>query len=167
VNDDVKQHADASLGHLAERLQATKDELLRILDEREKAAKAQHESLARSIDDAARSLHDFITTQVTMLQLSEKVRGDALDARIAAIQREAEIVRECTEAAAEKAADQVEKRFAAASEWHEHSIERERRLQEQVAELSNTFLPREVAEAQFIELRRIVQDLSEKIGKVI
>jgi hypothetical protein len=59
------------------------------------------------------------------------------------------IAQDASEKAILKAETANEKRFESANEWRQQSADRERSQQEQMTLLTNTFLPREVADQQF------------------
>jgi len=81
----------------------------------------------------------------------------AMETALAAAQKAVETAMTSAEKAVTKAEMANEKRFEAANEWRGQSADRERSQQEQLANLTATLLPREVAEPQFNELRKIAQ----------
>ena len=164
--------------------------------EREKAAVALRAELQRTIASGDANLKDHIYMQVQQvrdniisnvaqlkaaLESADKLtnaRYEDLDRciketqrvseqRLESMRRETSIINDANQAAISKAETATEKRFASVNEWRGQSADRERSQQEQMAALSATFLPREVAEAQFAEVRRSLGELTEKIGKLV
>jgi hypothetical protein len=142
--------------------------------EREKAAKALEIALARSIEEGDRALREHVAAQVQQiqaaLQAAEKLElqrfsslEKQIDAyaktsndRLASLQREAQLVATSSETAINKANAATEKRLESLNE-----------LRAMVTDAQAAFLPREVADAQFTELRRAISELSGKISKLI
>lgn len=153
--------------------------------EREKAANALRVELARAIEEGDRALRDHIEAQVQQIrsalesaELLEIERIGAVSARLEAqsrlanerlegLQRESELLRETSERAIAKAEAATEKRFESVNEWRDQSADRERSYQEQAAALTAEFPRREVVDAQLNELRAMVLDLRDKLGKVV
>ena len=164
--------------HLSETLAASVDEARRGLSiaeqEREKAAKALRQELARAIEDGDKNLREHIEQQIQQIhaalvsaeklelqRFSENDRRikDVLDAandRLEAVRREVILIQESAAAAIAKAEAANERRFESVNEFRA-----------QLAEQTASFLPREVADAQFSELRRALQDVTEKLGRVV
>lgn len=170
------------------RLDALREEQTRASDvaerERVRSAEASATSLARSIHEGDERLREHIAGQIRQIEAAlvsaEKLSGavaaqlkadvEGVDERSklrnAGMQESITSRFEYTEAAVSKAEAGNEKRFADANEWREQTAARERAQQEQNLRLSGTFLPREVAEAQFEQMRRNIADLTEKLGKL-
>ena len=125
-------------------------------EEREKAAKALRDELARAIEEGDRALRDHITQQIAQIR-------EALNAA----RREADIRFEAAQAAIAKAEAAYEKRFESMNEWRGQSADRERTQQEDRLALEGKFAGREVMDAQLDAIRREVQDLREKMGKLL
>jgi hypothetical protein len=152
--------------------------------ERFKAAEALASSLARSISEGDEHLREHVLDQVSQIEAalvsaeklavarSEKLKTDVAsveqrsEMRFDAIQEQVNSRFDYTETAVAKAEAGNEKRFADANQWREQSAERERQQQEQTLRLTSAFLPREVADAQFDQMRRSIADLTEKLGKL-
>lgn len=113
--------------------------------EREKAAQALAAALAKQIDAGDEALRDHIGQQVHQI-----------NAALAAIQREMELTSEYQQTAIAKAETATEKRFESVNEFRA-----------QLASQTDSFLPREVAESQFAELRRSITDLTAKMSKLV
>ena len=124
--------------------------------EREKTAQALAVALRAQVETGDQALRDHIKDQVSQIRA-------ALDA----LHREMTLIYESSEKAIMKAENANEKRFESVNEWRGQSLDRERTQQEQTSMLTATFLPREVAEAKFAELNRKVDELGEKIGKLV
>jgi len=141
--------------------------------EREKAAQILADALKTSIASGDDHLKQHIAMQVGQihaalesaerletsraLALAEKIA--ALDAsmmeRLAAQQRETQLVAEAAKEAIQKAEMANEKRFDGVNAFRQ-----------QLTEQSKDFMPREVADAQIGELRKQVQYLAEQLGKL-
>lgn len=142
--------------------------------EREKAARALRDELARAIEDGDRALSEHIKQQVhqigAALEAAEKLeleRFGQLQIQVKAIEaaaqqhvdqlrREREIVTGAQMEAIDKAEKATEKRFESVNEFRA-----------QLNDVISQFVPREVADANFAELRRSISDLSEKVNKVV
>lgn len=171
-------------------LQATIEEqrrgMLVAADEREKAAQALRVELQRAITEGDRALRDHIEAQINQIREAQEAaerlalqRSATLEAQIRAVaaeatehveqlRRERELVTSAQMQAIAKAEAANEKRFEAANEWRGQSADRERTQQEQMAKLSGTFLPREVADAQWDQinerLRKVEQGQTMQAG---
>jgi catechol-2,3-dioxygenase len=53
------------------------------------------------------------------------------------------------------------------NEWRGQSADRERSQQEELAKLTSQFSLREVVDAQITDLRRSLEDLRDKVNKVV
>jgi hypothetical protein len=135
---------------------------------------ARFAALTEHVESAVRSITD---ASVAADRLSV-ARREALDHRIEtailignerlqAVRREMELITEAAAMAIAKAEVATEKRFESVNEWRGQSADRERTMQEQNTALATTYLPREVAEAQFAEFRRTLVEMAEKIGKLV
>lgn len=159
--------------------------------ERAKAAEAATHALERAIDDGDRNLQDHIKSQIAqvasalvasdravqqqyatlqarldgMAELSNE-RLTALVARIttadtasilriSAMQRETGLIQEASQEAIKKAEASAEKRFASVNEFRA-----------QLASQAASFMPREVADAQFVEIRRAIAELADKVNRI-
>lgn len=128
--------------HLAQQA-AERLEIERITGVKERLA-TEVSNLADRVTAGDLRLHEHITAQVGQI-------ASALEAA----RREADVALGANEKAIEKAEVATDKRFEAVNG-----------LREQLAEQAGTFLPREVAEAQFAEMRRAISDLAEKVSKL-
>lgn len=88
--------------------------------------------------------------------------------------REGDLRHDAAQTAIAKADISNEKRFKEANEWRQQSADRERAHAQAMTEHLDRFVLREVADAQFAELRKQVtdlaqrnQDLSERITKLL
>jgi hypothetical protein len=134
--------------------------------EREKAAKALRDELERTIQEGDRNLRDHIENQVLQIKAA-LVAAETLEvariasavelaeARFDAIVSEMRLVNAASEQAIAKAEASTERRFESVNEFRA-----------QLAQQTSSFLPREVAEAQFSEIRRTLTELAEKLGKL-
>ena len=109
--------------------------------EREKAAQALAHSLALRIEQGDRSLQAHIDQQVAQLE-----------ALVSSARREAATIQGASERAIAKQEAAYDERFRNLNEWRGQSADRERSQEEQMRELSSTFLPREVAEARLADV---------------
>lgn len=154
--------------------------------EREKAAKALRDELARAIEEGDRALRDHIIQQV--LQIREALNAaDALErARIEAVSQRLDQLNKAGH-------EQIESRISAAeqtAEQHVGQLRRERELvtaaqveaigklegatekrfesvnefRSQLNDVISQFIPREVADAQFHELRKQMDLLSARFN---
>lgn len=81
---------------------------------------------------------------------------------IAAARRESDLRHDASQTAIAKADTSNEKRFKEANEWRQQSADRERAHAEAMTAHLNRFVLREVADAQFAELRKQVSDLAQR-----
>jgi len=102
------------------------------------------DALDRVIQGGDARLREHIANQV------EQVRAALVSQELLAMQRH-----DSSERAIAKAEAANEERFRSVNEFRE-----------QLASQTQTFLPREVAEAQMAELRRAVADIAEKVSKI-
>lgn len=152
--------------------------------EREKAAKALRIELARAIEDGDRALRDHIEQQIMQIRAAlvsaealELERIEAVSSlnmaghaqiglRISAVaaaaeqhveqlRRERELVTGGQMEAIAKAESATEKRFESVNEFRA-----------QLAEQTNTFLPREVADAQLAELRKGITEVATRLDRM-
>jgi chromosome segregation ATPase len=119
-----------------------------------------------AMDKATEVLHETVTRTPTEIQLAIGHLRELAFERMNAISREIDLMLAASKEAINKAEAANEKRFEEAEQWRAQAIDRERAQQEQAATLVATFMPREVAEAQFTELRRAVADLTGKMNRV-
>lgn len=143
-------------------------------EEREKAASALRVELARAIEEGDRNLRDHIIAQVEQIRAAlvaadalEVQRYTALEAKLDATRREGEmrldamrrelgLINDAAARAIEKAERSNEKRFEAFDE-----------IRKTLTDQNVTFLPREVAETQYAELRRSVHNLADEYRRAI
>lgn len=182
---DVRRAAELALQNahgeavpLREFFEAVLDEQRRGMvvaeQEREKAAKALRDELARAIEEGDKALRDHILQQVHQIraaleaanileverfnQVQAHVDATAATAEqhVAQLRREREIVTGAQMEAIQKAESATEKRFESVNEFRA-----------QLNDVIGQFMPREVADAQFSELRRSISDLAEKVNKLV
>ncbi len=79
-----------------------------------------------------------------------------ISAALASTQREAQIIHASSEKAIEKSEVSMEKRFEGVNAFRDQ-------LQDQAA----TFMPRELAESQAAALNARINELAEKVGKIV
>lgn len=164
---------------------AEKDRATEIAErERAKAADALAEALSRSIREGDERLREHITNQIQQIEAALVAAEKLLDAhverlkadiasgeqqsemRYQAMQDQLTARFESSEKAISKAEAANEKRFEDVNQWRQQSNERERAQQEQTLRLTSSFLPREVADAQFEQIRRNITELTEKLGRL-
>lgn len=191
--DDNARHSDAMGGWTSETLlryfEAILEEqrrgMLVAAEEREKAASALRNELARAILEGDRGLRDHIVQQMNQLDASlvsaEKLEVQRIaecKAMITSVQREISIAFAASEKAIEKQEANAQEWRHGANEWRQQSAERERSQAQELATLSSTFIRSDTAEARFnavrenadtqvTELRRQVSDLADKISKLV
>ena len=136
-------------------------------DEREKAAKALRDELARAIEEGDRALREHISQQVAQIREALESANKLEVARIEGVRRETSLILESNKEAVTKAEVATEKRFESVNEWRDQSADRERSQQEDRAALESKFAPREVVDAQLEGLRRELQELREKLSKLV
>lgn len=132
-------------------------------EEREKAAKALRAELARAIDEGDDRLREHIDQQFKQinaaLESAEKLEIERIakvSSDIKSVAREIRIAADASSAAIIKAEVATDKRLEGLNE-----------LRHVVSDAQAHFLPREVAEAQFTELRRAISEISDKINKLV
>lgn len=134
--------------------------------EREKAAQALRIELDRAIQEGNRALREHIALQVTQIQAAlvaantielARIAGvnEAAIARDVALRSEVHLINESSETAIAKAEAATDKRFESVNEFRA-----------QLSTQTASFLPREVADSQFAELRRAMSELAEKVGRL-
>jgi hypothetical protein len=178
----IRQHLTSLIDGVKEYFQAVLDEQRRGMivaeQEREKAATALGKTLQQQISDMSASLQhrievgdnnlrEHIEQQVGQLRIEREGATELVAQQVHSLRSEMRIINDASEAAIAKADAANEKRFEATNEWRQQSLDRERTQQEQTAALSGTFMPREVAEAQISDLRRTIQELADKVNKVV
>lgn len=153
--------------------------------EREKAAVALRAELQRAITSGDANLKDHIQMQIQQMRdnlaqqiaqvqaalasaskldeqrsesLTQRITdGDAAgQQRLEAVRRETAIIHEASQTAIAKAEDATERRFESVNEFRA-----------QLGSQTASFLPREVAEAQFAEIRRAIGDIAEKVNRLV
>lgn len=128
--------------------------------EREKSAHVLREGLTERIAQGDENLRAHIDHQVGQIREAldsaeklEKARIAAVEEKIAAAQRELKLIQDASETAIQKAEVATERRLEGMNEFRK-----------QLEAQSNTFLPREVAEANFTELRKALSVITERIN---
>lgn len=139
--------------------------------EREKAAKALRDELARAIEEGDRALRDHILQQVHQIRAAleaaetlELERYSRLQAHVDAVagtaeqhvgqlRRERELVTAAQQEAIAKAEVSTEKRFESVNEFRA-----------QLNDVIAQFVPREVAETQFAEVRKSVDSITQRFN---
>lgn len=139
--------------------------------EREKAARALRDELARAIEEGDRALRDHILQQVhqikaaldaaeqleqerfKQLQLQVNAVAATAEQHVTQLRHERQIVTGAQMEAIQKAETATEKRFESVNEFRA-----------QLSEVIAQFVPREVAETQFSELRKLVDALTARFN---
>ena len=127
-----------------------------LAEEREKAAQALAVELQRAITEGDRNLRERTDEQGRNLTQHIDEQGAQLRQLIESVQREQNIRHNAAQEAIKKAEDATERRLESLNE-----------LRGSMADQTNTFLPREVAEAQLLEMRRAIADLTEKVNRLV
>ena len=153
--------------------------------EREKAIAALKEELETAIERGDSSLRENFSQQVSHLKeaianaeklgvaRSQEIRKHIDIAiqlgaeRLEAVHRELKLIMENTEKEIAKAEETSEKRFATLEDLRSQISNSERERVEQMSQQTSRFLPREVAEQQFNDIRRLVTELSDKLSKLV
>jgi hypothetical protein len=87
--------------------------------------------------------------------------------RFDSMKREMELITDAAATAITKVEAATDKRFEGVNEWRGQSADRERSQQEELAKLTSQFSLREVVDAQITDLRRSLEDLRDKVNKVV
>lgn len=161
---DRMREGDVTLREYVEGLLGEMRRAIIVADqEREKAARALHDEIARTITEGDRNLREHIESRVTQIQSAlvaadelERSRLDVIMGRIESVRKELALTQDASNEAITKSENATDKRFESVNEFRAN-----------LADQSATFLPREVAEAQFAEVRRSISELAEKVGKVV
>jgi hypothetical protein len=131
--------------------------------EREKAARALRAELERMIAEGDRNLRDHIANQIAQirsaLDSAEKLeveRMEALKAEIAAVRREGNATSLAAQKAIDKAEEAIQRRLDLLNEFRA-----------QIADESQKYAQREVVEAEVKNLLGRINDLNEKVNKVV
>ena len=124
--------------------------------EREKAARALAVELTRSITEGDTNLREHIKNQIDQIRAALESAERLEVQRIEALGHSMSLIHEASEKAISKAENATEKRLESLNE-----------LRGSMADQTNTFLPREVAEAQLLEMRRAIADLTEKVNRLV
>lgn len=173
----LKDHFEAVIANLKAYFQAILEEQRRAMilaeQEREKAAQVIREELSREIQAGDKNLREHIQMQVEQIRAAliaaellevERIHGlrqlleqadQAAVTRVQAVHRETELVQHASAEAIAKAEAANEERFKSVNEFRAQ-------LSDQTAQ----FIPREVAEAQFLELRRALRELADKVNTI-
>lgn len=141
---------------------ALRTESQRALDkadvEREKSASILRDDLLQAIQQGDANLRNHIRQEIERireaLSSGEKLelsRIKEVENLAYSVQRELMLVQDSAKEAIEKAEMATEKRFASVNEFRA-----------QLATQTNTFLPREVADAQFKEIRQLIAAISKR-----
>ena len=170
---------------LREYVEAIFAEQRRAIDTAEKSAQALRSELERAISEGDKNLRDHIAGQVVQIHAAlvsadelERQRigeltsslarsmvearqtlaayAEQMSQRLDAVRREVLLIQDASAVAIAKADTANEKRFESVNEFRA-----------QLADQSGSFLPREVADAQFTELRRTISELTEKVNRVV
>lgn len=122
--------------------------------EREKAAAALRDELARSITEGDRALRDHVEAQIFQIREAsaaaeklEAARVTDVKETIAGVQREIGIAFGAAQIAISKSEAAVDQKFHDANEWRAQSADREVSQRNQITELTSTYLPRESFDA--------------------
>ena len=142
--------------------------------EREKFATVVRSELEQAISSGDERLREHILNQVQQIK-DALISADKLEqSRIAIVaeisekqQSVADARYDASQDAIVKAEKLAEKKFDDANEWRGQSADRERTQKEQIANLTTTFIPREVADTQFIQLNKQMRDLQQFQAKII
>jgi hypothetical protein len=161
----VKEHFDDILHERDARYAAQRSEEAKATEvaerERDRAAKALRDALEDRIEEGDKRLHDHITQQVATIRDSliaadklESARVASAEAEIQAVRKELILIHSAQKDAVDKAEKAYEKRFEAVNAFRE-----------QLAEQTASFLPREVADAMFAELRKSIEINTQRINE--
>jgi hypothetical protein len=141
--------------------------------EREKTAQALAVSLAQQITSGDAALSAHIAQQIAQIRealtsanLLETERIRSVEASIEGLAHETRLTHAASEAAVAKAEALNKERWESANEWRGQSADRERTQEEQMSKLANTFMRQDTADAKFESLRRQVQEITEKVGRL-
>jgi hypothetical protein len=176
--DQVKEYLEALL--------TEKDRALRMADdERGKAAENLRIEVERARREGDDRLREHIENQIRQIRGDlasadklEQARVDAvadrleelnraghasIEARIAGVQREVGLVHQAQETAISKAEASTEKRFESINEFRAEARAVREAQQAETASLARSFLPREVADAKFVEHARLIDALEKRL----
>jgi uncharacterized protein YoxC len=120
-----------------------------------------------AIDKATRLLNETVNRTPTEIQREVSHLRELLFERINAVTSQIDLMLSSSKEAIEKAEAANERRFEGINEWRGQSADRERSMMQQAQELASTYMPREVGDAQFNEIRRVVGELVEKVNKIV
>lgn len=135
--------------------------------ERERTMLTLRVGLERAISDGQTALSNHIEAQIRQLEAS-LVSAEKLEVqRFDALRTELRMFAESSDKAIAKTETATERRFEAANEWRQQSADRERSQQETLNALTSTLMPREVGDAQFADIRRVLDNLVEKVNKIV
>jgi hypothetical protein len=134
-------------------------------EEREKAARALREDLARTIADGDQALRDHVASQIEQIRAAlaaantlevARITGvtDASIARYTSLRSEVNLINQASETAIAKAEDATDKRFQSVNEFRA-----------QLSDVIGRFLPREVADAQIAEMRLAISALTARVDR--
>ncbi len=123
--------------------------------ERDRAASVLADGLRHSISEGDDRLREHIVAQFAQiaaaLDSAEKLEVTRLDT----LRREMTLIHDGSEKAISKAETAVEKRLEAGNAYRA-----------QLADQASAFMLREVGDAQFVDLRKQVAELTERLGKL-
>jgi hypothetical protein len=109
-------------------------------------------ALTRWTDDR---LDDFKETMDRRI----RQQADHAEAITESLRREAQLSLDAAKEAVRKSEATTERRFEQANEWRQQSADREATQRQDIAELTGTFMPREVVEAKVDELNRKLEEI--------
>ena len=122
-------------------------------EEREKAASALRTALERTIAEGDERLREHITNQIGQINAA-LTSADKLEvARIGAVQRELTAAQESAATAVSKQEAATERRFESVNEFRA-----------QLATQTQSFMPREVADAQISEIRNKTEANADRLN---
>jgi DNA repair exonuclease SbcCD ATPase subunit len=131
--------------------------------EREKAASALRAELERMIAEGDRNLRDHITNQIAQIRAAltsaeklEVERQTGLAKDTAGVRRELGAALQAAQKAVDKAEEAIQARLELLNEFRA-----------QIADESRKYAQREVVESQIKGLRERMDELTEKVGKIV
>ena len=166
----IQEYVDAVVGPFRERVRAgdvtLREYLEHIIDEHRRQVERELERVDVLVQERVRRIE--VQADERWDRVEEQIRN-AIDAGLQAVdqlRRERELVtsaqsvaiakaEQATTIAIEKAEQATDKRFESVNEF---------RAQQQ--DIIHRFLPREVAETQFAEMRRAIESIVEKLSKI-
>lgn len=132
--------------------------------EREKTAALLRTESARLVEEAYERLREHIRNQIRTVEAAllsadhlENARIKAIEAQIDGVQREVGLVNEASERAISKAEMATGKRFESVNEFREEARSVREQQQKDLARLAESLMPREVANAKFVEFGKLIE----------